>query len=94
MRTKFLISENKWFISAYILKGTFPLPDGIAMETLEKHVKEMNDSAKLDMYFYVDDTSLSLQLGDKVVMGTFDWRVVDKVFRYNSNTLIYTLSRY
>lgn len=94
MRTKFFISENKWFISAYILKGTFPLPDGIAMETLEKHVKEMNDSTKLDMYFYVDDSALPLQLGDRVVMGNFDFRVTDKLFRYNSSTLVYTLSRY
>ncbi len=94
MRTKFLISENKWFISAYILKGTFPLPDGIAMETLEEQVKKMNDSSNLNMYFYVDDSALPLQLGDKVVMGAFVWRVVDKVFSFNSNTLTYTLSRY
>ena len=94
MITKFYIAENKWFVSAYILKGTFPMPDGMTKEFLEEHVKELNDIVKLDMYFYVDDSALPLQVGDKVVMGTFDWRVVNKVFSFNSNTLTYTLSRY
>ena len=94
MRTKFYIAEDKWFVGTYILKGNFPVPDGMTKEILEKHFKELDDITKLDMYFYVDDSALPLQLGDKVVMGTFDWRVVDKVFNFNTNTLTYTLSRY
>lgn len=92
--TKFRISENKWFISAYILKGSFPLPDGMSSYFLENHVKEMNDSVKLDMYFYADDYPLPLQLGDKVVMGNFDWKIVDKVYDFNKNTLIFELNRF
>ena len=94
MRTKFYIAENKWFVSAYILKGQFPMPDGLTKDWLEEHVKELNDSVKLDMYYYVDDSALPLQLGDRVVMGNFDWRVTDKVFSFNTGTLTYTLSRY
>ena len=70
------------------------MPDGLTKEWLEEHVKELNDSVKLDMYYYVDDSALPLQLGDRVVMGNFDWRVTDKVFNFNTGTLTYTLSRY
>ena len=93
MRTKFYIKENKWFVGAYILKDQFPLPDGLSKEWLEEHVKEMNDSVRLDMYYTVDDYPIPLQLGDKVYIGNFDWRVIDKAFSLNTNTMTYTLQR-
>ena len=93
MRTKFLIRQNKWFIKGYILRGTFPLPDGMTTDILENRVNEMSDTSVLDMYYYVDDSALPLHKGDRVMMGEFSWYVHDTVFDYNNNNLIYTLVR-
>ena len=95
MRTKFLVSESKWFISAYILqRGTFPLPDDMTTDMLKKRVEEMSDNSTLDMYYYVDECALPLHNGDRVKMGDFTWGVTDCTFDYNQGNLIYTLSRY
>jgi len=95
MRTKFLVSESKWFIEAYILKrGTFPLPDGMTTDILEERVKEMSDNSVLDMYYYVDDCAIPLHSGDRVKMGEFTWGVTGCIFDYNQGNLIYSLSRY
>jgi hypothetical protein len=93
MRTKFLIRQNKWFIKGHILRGTFPLPDGMTTDILENRVNEMSDTSVLDMYYYVDDSALPLHKGDRVMMGEFSWYVHDTVFDYNNNNLIYTLVR-
>lgn len=92
-RTRFYISEDKDFIKKYILKGHFPLPDGEIRESLADKIKDCGTLVKFDMYFYVNNTALVLELGDTVVLGGLYWKIIDRVYNYDNNEITLTLKQ-
>ena len=91
-RTRFYISEDKDFIKKYIVKGNFPRPDGFTDDTL-KEILKCGTLVKYNMYFYVNNTALVLDLGDTVVLGGLYWKIIDRLYNYDNNEITLTLKQ-